>query len=126
MLIDGTLIATLSCSQSYIDKIKPIAIVLAAYQAETANNETCNPTNNKCSSNPTHKIGIIDSSGTETLNEGKIEFKDNQMNSDSLMAVIDPLPAGDLTVRLQIDKNVGSETATGYISLPDLRIGKTK
>ena len=60
------------------------------------------------------------------MHEGKIDFKDNKITSDSLMAVIDPLPAGDLTVRLQIDKNVGSETATGYISLPDLRIGKTK
>lgn len=43
------------------------------------------------------------------------------------MGFIDPMTAGDVTIRLQMDKTVSSSnniTIDAYIGLPDLRIGQ--
>ena len=43
------------------------------------------------------------------------------------MGFIDPMTAGDVTIRLQMDKNVSSNnniTIDAYIGLPDLKIGQ--
>ena len=43
------------------------------------------------------------------------------------MGFIDPMTAGDVTIRLQMDKNVSSNnniTIEAHIGLPDLKIGQ--
>ena len=43
------------------------------------------------------------------------------------MGFIDPMTAGDVTIRLQMDKNVSSNnniTIDAHIGLPDLKIGQ--
>ena len=104
-------------TQTYIDKIKPIAVIISAYQAHCRSSS--------CTHQPKHKFEIDDSSGTSILNEGKLAWRGNLETSESIMGFMNPIPTGDLTIRMSVSQTAGgTDYADAYAALPDLRIGR--
>ena len=60
--------------QSYIDQLKPVAIVMSANHITVANGATCT---NNCALNesPDVSLGLIDSTGTESIKTYKMKLK---------------------------------------------------
>ena len=108
-------------TQTYIDKIKPIALLMSAYQVEKSSGSCSNP--GACDNRPRHKFEMDDSTGTVTLNSGQLKWKANEQTSESIMGFANPMPTGDFTIRMSISQIAGSVYADAYAALPDLRIG---
>ena len=76
--------------------------------------------------NPIHEVGIIEG-GVKKSWEGNIRYYDNKIYSEQRTKFFNPIPTADFKVFVRMKKVVESSpnvTATGYVTLPDLRIGK--
>ena len=82
---------------------------------------------NRCGGkNPTHEVGIIEG-GVKNSFEANIRYYDNMINSEQRLKFLNPVPTTDFKVFVKMKKVVDSAdnvTATGYVTLPELRIGK--
>ena len=70
--------------QSYIDQLKPVAIVMSANHIKVANGVTCNAISGSCSGDlqPTVSLGLIDVAGTETITTYEMKLKDSGYHSE--------------------------------------------
>ena len=69
--------------QSYIDQLKPVAIVMSANQIKVANGATCS-ISGACNGNlrPSVSLGLIDAAGTETIRTYDMKLKDSGYHSE--------------------------------------------
>ena len=85
------------------------------------------PGNNRCTSTlPQHEVGIIE--GTKDSFINSIRYYDNRIYTEQRLHYLNPLPASNFTVFARMKKQVESSnnfTTTGYLTLPELRIGNT-
>ena len=70
--------------QSYIDQLKPVAIVMSANQIKVANGATCSVSSGSCSGDlrPNVTLGLIDAAGTETVTTYDMTLKDSGYHSE--------------------------------------------
>ena len=70
--------------QSYIDQLKPVAIVMSANQIKVANGATCDGTGGACYGDlePSVSLGLIDAAGTETIRTYDMKIKDSGYHSE--------------------------------------------
>ena len=82
---------------------------------------------NKCSvSQPTHEVGIIQG-GTKDKFSNNMRYYDNMIYTEQRIKFLNPVPSTDFKVFANMKKQVVSSnnfTTTGYLTLPELRIGK--
>ena len=83
-------------------------------------------TDKECPDPPTSKVGFL-IGGSETVYEAELPYREDYRVSERRMKFLSPLPSGDFKIMSELSKTVsgGSPfTATGYITLPDLRIDR--
>ena len=68
--------------QSYIDQLKPVAIVMSANHITMANGATFPTDNSAQHSAPSVSLGLIDSAGTETITTSKMKLKNAVIQMD--------------------------------------------
>ena len=70
--------------QSYIDQLKPVAIVMSANHIKVANGATCSVNSGSCSGDlqPNVTVGLIDATGTETITTYDMKLKDSGYHAD--------------------------------------------
>ena len=76
--------------QSYINQLKPVAIVMSANQIEVANGASCTGSGGKCPGNlrPGISLGMIDDAGSETLTAYTLELRDTGLHSDRRVTIL--------------------------------------
>ena len=141
--VPAALLEERGLSAAYIDKLLPVAVVKSAVHAVTAAGETCGSgnsesptlasgrsdvtfTDKECPDPPSHKVGF-DIGGSETVYEAELPYREDYRVSERRMKFLSPLTSGDLKIMAEVTKTVsgGSPfTATGFITLPDLRIDR--